>query len=105
PRQISAARGRHHRVSRCPLWPLADIPVRTAHVCFWPKADIPSCTPHTPTFRGKADMTVCESPLSRSLLGVKRTWRFSLHFGPKRKLPRLANLIILKLELASLRGP
>jgi hypothetical protein len=24
-------------------------------------------------FRGKADMTVCENPLSLSLLGVKRT--------------------------------
>src|SRR5262245_60245884 len=35
---------------------------------------------------GKADMTVCGSPLSRSLLGVTRTW-FAPHmsaFDPKR---------------------
>jgi hypothetical protein len=25
-------------------------------------------------FGGKADMTFCENPLSRSLLGAKRTW-------------------------------
>jgi len=38
-------------------------------------------------FGGKADMTVCGNPLSRSLLGVKRTCRFALHmsaFDPKR---------------------
>src|SRR5262245_2836833 len=38
---------------------------------------------------GKADMTVCGSPLSRSLLGVKRTWVGALHmsaFDPKRTL-------------------
>jgi hypothetical protein len=37
-------------------------------------------------FGGKADMTVCGSPLSRSLSGVKRTCRFAAHmsaFGPK----------------------
>src|SRR5262249_46037284 len=36
---------------------------------------------------GKADMTVCGSPLSRSLLGVKRTCLFAPHmsaFDPKR---------------------
>src|SRR5215470_4044688 len=32
-------------------------------------------------FGGKADMTVCGSPLSRSLLGVKRTCRFALHMS------------------------
>src|SRR5262245_48285390 len=40
-------------------------------------------------FGGKADMTVCGSPLSRSLLGVKRTWARALHmsaFDPKRTL-------------------
>src|SRR5262245_4789657 len=38
-------------------------------------------------FRGKADMTVYRSPLSRSLLGVKRTWLVAAHmsaFDPKR---------------------
>src|SRR5215470_6331397 len=38
-------------------------------------------------FGGKADMTVCRCPLSRSLLGVKRTCLFALHmsaFDPKR---------------------
>src|SRR6516165_665578 len=38
-------------------------------------------------FGGKADMPVCESPLSRSLLGVKRTCLSALHmsaFDPKR---------------------
>jgi hypothetical protein len=32
-------------------------------------------------FGGKADMTLCGNPLSRSLLGVKRTWRFALAFS------------------------
>jgi len=39
-------------------------------------------------FGGKADMTVCGSPLSRSLLTVKRTSAVALHMsasGPKRK--------------------
>src|SRR5262245_49118911 len=39
------------------------------------------------THGGKADMTVCRSPLSRSLMGVKRTWRCAPHmsaFDPKR---------------------
>src|SRR5262245_6208527 len=38
-------------------------------------------------FGGKADMTFVGSPLSRSLLGVKRTWVGALHmsaFDPKR---------------------
>src|SRR5262245_12597111 len=38
-------------------------------------------------FGGKADMRVCGSPLSRSLLGVKRTWPSAPHmsaFDPKR---------------------
>jgi hypothetical protein len=29
--------------------------------------------PHMSAFRGRADMTFCGGPLSRSLLGVKRT--------------------------------
>src|SRR4029450_2459710 len=39
------------------------------------------------THGGKADTTVCGSPLSWSLLGVKRTCPFALHmsaFDPKR---------------------
>src|SRR6476646_2167933 len=30
--------------------------------------------PHMSAIGGKADMTLCGNPLSRSLLGVKRTW-------------------------------
>ena len=40
-------------------------------------------------FGGKADMTFCESPLSRSLLGVKRTSLIATHMSasdPKRTL-------------------
>ena len=40
-----------------------------------------------PLSGGKADMTLCGNPLSRSLSGVKRTCRFALHmsaFDPKR---------------------
>jgi hypothetical protein len=49
---------------------------------------------------GKADFTVCENPLSRSLSGVKRTWGFALHMSasdPKqtwrlhREMPVLLN--------------
>src|SRR5262249_37045206 len=42
-------------------------------------------------FGGKADMTVCGGPLSRSLSGVKRTCAFALHisaFDPKRTWTR-----------------
>ena len=38
-------------------------------------------------FGGKADMTLCGNPLSRSLSGVKRTWPFAMQmsaFDPKR---------------------
>jgi hypothetical protein len=37
-------------------------------------------------FGGKADMALCENPLSRSLLWVKRTWPIAVHmsaFDPK----------------------
>ena len=40
-------------------------------------------------FGGKADITFCGNPLSRSLLGVKRTWLCAPHmsaFDPKRTL-------------------
>src|SRR5262245_16430501 len=45
-----------------------------------------ACTAHV-RFRGKADMTLYGNPLSRSLLGVKRTWLVAAHmsaFDPKR---------------------
>jgi len=32
-------------------------------------------------FGGKADMTFCENPLSRSLFGVKRTSHFATHMS------------------------
>src|SRR5262245_5063704 len=41
-------------------------------------------------FGGKADMTVCGCPLSRSLLGVKQTSLFATHmsaYDPKRTSP------------------
>jgi len=62
-------------------------------VRFWPKADMSYCTAHV-CFGGKADMTVCGNPLSRSLLGAKRTCRFALHmsaFDPKRTLADLTS--------------
>ena len=49
---------------------------------------------HMSAFGGEADMTGCRSPLSRSLLGVKRTCLVALHesaFDPKRtSLARLS---------------
>jgi hypothetical protein len=42
-------------------------------------------------FGGKADMAFCEISLSRSLLGVKRTWLVAAHmsaFDPKRTFSR-----------------
>src|SRR5262245_29016114 len=45
-------------------------------------------------FRGKADITLGACLLSRSLLGVKRTWVCALHMSandPKRTLAALAN--------------
>src|SRR5262245_13065799 len=49
---------------------------------------------HMSAFGGKADLTVCRCPLSRSLLGVERTCRFALHmsaYDPKRtSLARLS---------------
>src|SRR5215467_6341876 len=42
---------------------------------------------HMSAFGGKADMTVCGNPLSRSLFGAKRTCLLALHmsaFDPKR---------------------
>jgi hypothetical protein len=45
--------------------------------------------PHMSAFGGKADMTLCENPLLRSLLGVKRTWFCAAHMSaldPKRNI-------------------
>ena len=45
--------------------------------------------PHMSAFGGKADMTSCGNPLSRSQLGAKRTCPFALHMSandPKRTL-------------------
>ena len=45
---------------------------------------------HMSAFGAKADMAVCENPLLRSLLGVKRTCVFAAHmsaFDPKRISP------------------
>ena len=57
-----------------------------ADVRFWPKADISQCTEHV-RFGDNADVTVSASPLSRSLLWVKRICPFALHMSasdPKR---------------------
>jgi hypothetical protein len=45
--------------------------------------------PHMSAFGGKADMTFSGGPLSRSLLGAKRTLPVALHmsgYDPKRTL-------------------
>jgi hypothetical protein len=75
----------------------------TPNVRFWPKADMSQCTAHMSAFRGKADMTLCGNPLSRSLSGVKRTWVGALHmsaFDPKRTVLRSAQLFMPPLWIA-----
>src|SRR5262245_49973859 len=66
-----------------------------------------------PAFGGKADMTVCGSPLLRSLLGVKRTSLFATHmsaFDPKQTsdvadpLPLLLAMLKLPYPPPSDRG-
>ena len=47
-------------------------------------------------FGGKAEMTICGNPLLRSLLGVKRTWRF---VGPSLNEPQLNRYDGLSLAL------
>jgi hypothetical protein len=57
-----------------------------ADVRYWPLADIGE-NAFNVAFGGKADMTLCGNPLSRSLLGVKRTSLFAAQlsaFEPKR---------------------
>ena len=44
---------------------------------------------HMSAFGGKADMTVCGNPLSRSLLGVKRTWACALGGQNERTIEKL----------------
>jgi hypothetical protein len=67
----------------------ADLtPVSAAMSAFGPKQTW-SSAPHMSAFGGKADMACCGNPLSRLLLGVKRTWAVALHmsaFDPKRTL-------------------
>jgi hypothetical protein len=51
---------------------------------------------HMSAFGGKADMTVCGNPLSRSLFGAKRTCLLALHmsaFDPKRTLMSVDSLL------------
>ena len=53
---------------------------------FGPKQTLP-LAPHLSAFGSKADITVCGNPLSRSLLGAKRTSLFALQMSasdPKR---------------------
>ena len=52
---------------------------------------------------GKADMTSCGNPLSRSLLGVERTWPIATHISasdpkPTRATPPLRFLAYGKFE-------
>src|SRR5262249_22762988 len=59
-------------------------------------------------FGGKADMTIGTCPLSRSLLGVKRTWCFALHmsaFDPKRTSVLLSNLWLCQLSSSHIPIP
>jgi hypothetical protein len=53
---------------------------------------------HMSAFGGKADMTFAGGPLSRSLLGVKRTCRFALHMSandPKRTWAAALDMSVL----------
>src|SRR6476659_1180224 len=72
-----------------------------AHVRYWHLADIASC-PHMSAFGGKADMTLCGNPLSRSLSGVKRTCLIAARmsaFDPKRtSCAALHQLTVLRRE-------
>src|SRR5262249_24036488 len=61
-----------------------------------------ACATHMSAFGGKADMTVCGNPLSRSLFGAKRTCLLALYmpaFDPKRTL---ADLHVRRFQCASL---
>src|SRR6476620_1756033 len=70
---------------------------RRAMSAFGPKRTF-LVAPHISAFGGKADMTIGTCPLSRSLLGVKRTCPFALHMSandPKR-LPLCADMMFGK---------
>jgi hypothetical protein len=66
-----------------------DIPERRQRATEFRHFKVPSCrmsaigpkrtcaSAHMSAFGGGADITFFESPLSRSLLGVKRTWHFA----------------------------
>jgi hypothetical protein len=64
--------------------------------------------PHMSAFGGKADMTLCENPLLRSLLGVKRTSLFAAQmsaFDPKRTLlTQKAELVFRRANLSRSLG-
>src|SRR5262249_25661757 len=49
-------------------------------VCFWPKANMEKNAINV-AIGGKADMALCGNSLSRSLLGVKRTWLVAAHMS------------------------
>src|SRR5262245_48107108 len=54
-------------------------------------------------FGGKADMTVCRCPLSRSLSGLKRTWVGALHmsaFDPKRTSVAPSSVLVLTVTMS-----
>jgi hypothetical protein len=58
-------------------------------------------------FGGKADMTFCENPLSRSLLGVERTSLFAAQmsaYDPKRTPNRVPRYVRLALKMPNLCG-
>src|SRR5262249_25463502 len=57
----------------------------------------PSAT-HMSAFGGRADITVCGSPLSRPLLGVKRTSAHVSAFDPKRTIGGSDNLVFPLIE-------
>jgi len=50
-------------------------------------------------FGGKADMTFCENPLSRSLLGAKRTCPFALHMSANDPKRTLADQQLIQLDI------
>src|SRR6476660_5398577 len=55
-----------------------------------------TCAVHMSAFGGKAHMNFFKNPLSRSLLGVKRTWVIALHmsaFDPKRTSTSSLNVV------------
>jgi hypothetical protein len=63
--------------------------------------------PHMSAFGGKADMTFCGNPLSRSLFGAKRTCLLALQMSacdPKRTSVVAPHMSACDLKQTSLRG-